>query len=91
MMTTLRPMTRRRIRAAGTVGVAAVLVVALAAAANWRLAIVAALAAGAIALTRLRYAAYVAVGLLVITLTLAQTGRTAGSDDRNVPARTPQR
>jgi putative copper export protein len=79
-------MTRRRIRAVATTAVAALLVVALGLGANWRLAVVAALAAGAIALTRLRYSALVAMGLLVITLALAQTGHTAGTDDRNVPA-----
>jgi hypothetical protein len=51
---------------------------------NWRLALLAALAAGAIALTRLRYAAIAAVAFLAITLIVAQTGHTAGSDDRDV-------
>jgi hypothetical protein len=59
---------------------------------NWRLAAVAALTAGAIVLTRLRYAVAVAVALLALTAALAQTGYTAGSDDRTaVPARTPPR
>jgi hypothetical protein len=84
-------MTRRRIRALATAAVAAVLVVGLAAGTNWRLAVVAALAAGAIALTRLRYSALVAIGLLVITLALAQTGHTAGPDDRHVPAKASHR
>jgi putative copper export protein len=84
-------MTRRRIRALATAAVAAVLVVGLAAGTNWRLAVVAALAAGAIALTRLRYSALVAVGLLVITLALAQTGHSAGSDDRDMPAQASHR
>jgi putative copper export protein len=51
---------------------------------NWRLALIAALAAGAIALTRLRYAAITAVAFLAITLIVAQTGHTAGSDERDV-------
>jgi hypothetical protein len=54
---------------------------------NWRLALVAALTAGAIALTRLRYAAVAAVAFLAITLIVAQTGHTAGSDDRDVVSR----
>ena len=82
------PMTRRRLRLAAAAAVAAVFVVALAAGTNWRLALLAALAAGAIALTRLRYSIFVALGLLAVTLVLAQTGHMAGSDDRNVPART---
>jgi hypothetical protein len=84
-------MTRRRIRALATAAVAAALVAGLAMGTNVRLAVLAALAAGAIALTRLRYSALVAVGLLVITLALAQTGHTAGSDDRDVPAQAPRR
>ncbi|HEY0345024.1 MAG TPA: hypothetical protein VGC59_10270 [Solirubrobacteraceae bacterium] len=84
-------MTRRRIRAVATTAVAALLVIGLAAGTNWRLAVVAALAAGAIALTRLRYSALVAIGLLVITLALAQTGHTAGPDDRHVPAKASHR
>lgn len=51
---------------------------------SWRLALIAALAAGAIALTRLRYSAIVAVAFLAITLIVAQTGHTAGSDHRDV-------
>jgi hypothetical protein len=51
---------------------------------NWRLALVAATAAGAIMLTRLRYAQAVAVALLAITVVLAQTGHSAGSDPRDV-------
>jgi hypothetical protein len=51
---------------------------------NWRLAVLAGLTAGAIALTRLRYAAIAAVAFLAITLIVAQTGHTAGSDDRDV-------
>ena len=51
---------------------------------NWRLALIAALAAGAIALTRLRYSAIAAVAFLAITLIVAQTGHTAGSDHRDV-------
>jgi hypothetical protein len=51
---------------------------------NWRLALVAALAAGTIALTRLRYAAIGAVAFLAITLIVAQTGHSAGSDHRDV-------
>ena len=84
-------MTRRRIRAVATTAVAALLVIGLAAGTNWRLAVVAALAAGAIALTRLRYSVLVAVGLLAVTLVLAQTGHTAGPDDRHVPAKASHR
>ena len=51
---------------------------------NWRLALIAALTAGAIALTRLRYAAIAAVAFLAITLIVAQTGHSAGSDHRDV-------
>jgi hypothetical protein len=54
---------------------------------NWRLALVAGLAASAIALTRLRYAAIAAVAFLAITLIVAQTGHTAGSDERDVVSR----
>lgn len=70
--------------------IAIALLVAIASAANWRLAFVAALTAGAIILTRLRYAALVAVGVLAVTLALAQTGRSAGTDTRDVPADTSQ-
>jgi putative copper export protein len=87
----LRPMTRRRIRALTAAAVALALVAGLAVGTSWRLAVVAALAAGAIALTRLRYSALVAVGLLVVTLALAQTGHSAGSDGRDVPARASHR
>ena len=82
---------RGTIRTLALAGAAAAIIVAIAAATNWRLAAVAALTAGAITLTRLRYAAMVAVGLLAITLALAQTGHSAGSDRRDVPARTTHR
>jgi hypothetical protein len=75
--------------AAAVIGV--VIVGGIGLAANWRLALVAALIAGAIALTRLRYAPLVAVVVLAITLVLAVTGHTAGSDDRDIPARKSQR
>ena len=71
--------------AAAAAGVA--MVVGLWLGTNWRLALIAALAAGAIALTRLRYSALVAVAFLVITLIVAQTGHTAGSDHRDVVSR----
>jgi hypothetical protein len=51
---------------------------------NWRLALIAGLAAGTIALTRLRYSAIAAVAFLAITLIVAQTGHSAGSDHRDV-------
>jgi len=78
---------RRTIRALLTAAVAAVMIVGITTATNWRLALVAALAAGAITLTRLRYAALVAVGVLAVTLALAQTGHSAGSDHRDAPPR----
>ena len=82
---------RRRVRTLAMAAVSAALIALIAAGTNWRLALVAALAAGAITLTRLRYSVLVAVGLLAVTLVLAQTGHMAGSDDRDVPARTPGR
>jgi hypothetical protein len=78
-----------RTLALAVVGVA--IIAAIWAGTNWRLAAVAALTSGAITLTRLRYAAMVAVALLAITLALAQTGHSAGSDKRDVPARTSHR
>lgn len=86
-----RTIARRTIRALAATAVGAAMIVGIAAAANWRLALIAALTAGAIALTRLRYAAVVALVVLAITLALAQTGHSGGSDDRVVPARTPHR
>lgn len=71
----------------GTSALATAMVAGLAAGTNWRLALVAALAAGAIALTRLRYAPVVAVAFLAITLMVAQTGHSAGSDQRDVAPR----
>ena len=68
--------------AAAAAGVA--MVVGLWLGTNWRLALVAALTAGTIALTRLRYAAIAAVAFLAITLIVAQTGHSAGSDHRDV-------
>ena len=56
--------------------------VALATAANWRLALLAALTAAAIAATRIRYARLGALFLLVAVLGLAAAGASAGSDDR---------
>jgi hypothetical protein len=79
--------TRVLIRAVAAGAVAAAMIAGLAVGTNWRLALVAGLTAGAIALTRLRYSAIVAVAMLAITLALAQTGHTAGSDDRSPPAR----
>lgn len=76
----------RTILTLGTAAVALVIIAALAGM-NWRLAALAALTAGAIALTRLRYAAVVAVAVLVLTFALAHTGRSAGTDDRDLPAR----
>jgi uncharacterized membrane protein YuzA (DUF378 family) len=69
------------------VGMLAVLAVGT----NWRLALIAALAGGAIALTRLRYAGIAAVGFLAITLLVAQTGHSAGSDHRDVVREAPDR
>jgi hypothetical protein len=60
------------------------MVAILAVGTNWRLALIAGLAAGAIALTRLRYSAIVAVAFLGITLLVAQTGHSAGSDHRDI-------
>ena len=73
---------RGTVRTLALAAVGAAIIAAIWAGTNWRLAAVAALTAGAITLTRLRYAAMVAVGLLAITLALAQTGHTAGSDHR---------
>jgi hypothetical protein len=83
-------MTQSTIRTLCAAAVAAAIIFALAAT-NWRLAFLAALAAGAVALTRLRYAPVVAVAVLAITLALAATGHSAGSDDRNVPPARPHR
>jgi hypothetical protein len=63
------------------------MIAAIALAANWRLALLSALIAATIALTRLRYSPLVAVVVLATTLVLALTGHSAGSDDRDVPAR----
>jgi hypothetical protein len=82
---------RRTVRTLALAAVGTAMIFAIAAGTNWRLAAVAALTAGAITLTRLRYAAIVAVGLLAITLALAQTGHSAGSDHRDLPARTSHR
>ena len=82
---------RRTMRTVVLAAAGIALIVAIAGVSNWRLAAVAALAAGAITLTRLRYAAMVAVGLLAITLALAQTGHSAGSDHRDVPAQASHR
>ena len=71
--------------AAAAGGVAMIAAIALAA--NWRLAALSALIAGTIALTRLRYSPLVAVIVLALTLGLALTGHSAGSDDRDVTAR----
>lgn len=71
--------------AAAAGGVAMIAAIALAA--NWRLGALSALIAGTIALTRLRYSPLVAVVVLALTLVLALTGHSAGSDDRDVPAR----
>jgi len=60
------------------------MVAILAVGTNWRLALIAGLAAGAITLTRLRYSAIVAVAFLAITLLVAQTGHSAGSDHRDI-------
>jgi putative copper export protein len=84
-------MKRTTARELAAAAAASLIIAALAAGTSWRLALVAALAAGAIALTRLRYSALVAIGLLVITLALAQTGHTAGPDDRHVPAKASHR
>jgi uncharacterized protein YacL len=75
--------------AAAVIEVALIAVIGLVA--NWRLGLVVALIAGAIALTRLRYAPLVAVVVLAVTLVLALTGHTAGTDDRDVPAKMSQR
>jgi putative copper export protein len=82
---------RRTIRTLALAAAGTAIIVAIAAGTNWRLAAVAALTAGAITLTRLRYAAMVAVALLAIVLALAQTGHSAGSDHRDVPARASHR
>jgi hypothetical protein len=82
---------RSTVRSAVLAAVGVAIIVAIWAGTNWRLAAVAALTAGAITLTRLRYAAMVAVALLAITLALAQTGHSAGSDHRDVPARASHR
>ena len=89
-------MTRRRTLASwsrsialGLAGVGMVAVIAVGT--NWRLALIAALAGGAIALTRLRYAGMAAVGFLAITLLVAQTGHSAGSDHRDVVREAPDR
>jgi len=68
-------------------GLEVAMIAAIAVAANWRLAALSALIAGTIALTRLRYSPLVAVVVLALTLVLSLTGHTAGSDDRDVPAR----
>ncbi len=88
VVSTMKRTTARELAAAAA---AVLIITALAAGTNWRLALLAALVAGAIALTRLRYAELVAVAVLAITLVLAQTGHTAGSDSRDVPARAPHR
>ena len=82
---------RRTVRTVALAAAGIALIVAIAAASNWRLAAVAALTAGAITLTRLRYAAMVAVGVLAITLALAQAGLSAGVDQRDIPARASHR
>lgn len=87
----LRSMPRGTIYGLAAVVLEVLIIAAIALAANWRVALVAALIAGAIALTRLRYSPLVAVVVLAITLVLALTGHTAGSDDRDVPARVSQR
>lgn len=87
----VRSMPRGTIYTLAAAVVEVVIIAGIGFAANWRLALVAALIAGAIALTRLRYAPLVAVVVLAITLVLALTGHTAGSDDRDVPARMSQR
>jgi hypothetical protein len=86
-----RTLKRTTVRMLTSAALGVVMVAALAVGTNWRLALVAALASGAIALTRLRYSELVAVALLAIVLGLAQTGHTAGSDDRDVPARASHR
>lgn len=91
-MTRWRRLTSRmttRALAAAAAGV--VIILAVAASSNWRLAFIAALAAGAIALTRLRYAPVAALVLLAITLGLALSGYSAGSDERADPAPAPHR
>jgi hypothetical protein len=71
--------------AAAAGGVAMIAAILLAS--NWRLAALSALIAGTIALTRLRYSPLVAVVVLAMTLGLALTGHSPGSDDRDVQAR----
>jgi fatty acid desaturase len=71
-----------------TVAVAGVMVAVLWLGTNWRLAVLAAAVAGAIGMTRLRYAPQAAVALLAVTVLFAQTGHTAGHDDRDPPGRT---
>jgi hypothetical protein len=71
--------------AAAVGGVAMIPAILLAS--NWRLAALSALIAGTIALTRLRYSPLVAVVVLAMTLGLALTGHSPGSDDRDVQAR----
>lgn len=78
-----------RLIALGIAGVGMLAVLAVGT--NWRLALIAALAGGAIALTRLRYAGMAAVGFLAITLLVAQTGHSAGSDHRDVVREAPDR
>jgi hypothetical protein len=80
-------MTRGAMYTVVATGLEVAMIAAIALAANWRLAALSALIAGTIALTRLRYSPLVAVIVLALTLVLALTGHTAGSDDRDVPAR----
>jgi hypothetical protein len=74
--------TRTTVQTAGLAAGGVVAAVALSAAANWRLALLALLAAAAIGATRVRYARLAALGLLVVMLGLASAGLSAGSDDR---------
>lgn len=76
-------------RAGTLTAVAATALVAVALAANWRVALLAAIAAAIIALTRMRYSPIVAVTTVAVLALLAVTGRAPGSDDRAVVSLSP--
>ena len=80
-------MTRGAMYTVAAAALEVALIAAIWAASNWRLAVLSAVIAGMIAVTRLRYSPLVAVIVLAMTLVLAVTGHSAGSDDRDVPAR----
>lgn len=70
-------MTTRQALPVVTFPLAAVLLIAIAATANWRVALITGLTAAAILLTRMRWAPHTAVATLVGLLILAATGNTA--------------